>query len=96
QLSWSVTQNSGVANVEFWAMNLDPDVRIVLNGQSPMMMVPGFGYASIAYAYLDDNNQIVSDPTNRILVLLEDGSGDHGGGDRDYDDYVGILDASSP
>jgi hypothetical protein len=28
----------------------------------------------------------VSGPTNRILVLLEDG-----GTDRDYDEYVGIL-----
>ena len=82
----SVTQNSGVANFQFWAMNLDPDVMIVANGQSPMMMVPGYGYASIALAYLSDTNQIVSGPTNRILFLLEDG-----GKDRDYDDYVGIL-----
>jgi hypothetical protein len=91
ELVGSVTQNSGLAKFEFWAMNLNPDVRIVLNGQSPMMMVSGYGYASIALAYLNDTNQIVSDPTNRILVLLEDG-----GADRDYDDYVGILEISAP
>jgi len=86
KLIGSVTQNSGVANFEFWKMNPDPDTKIVVNGQSPMMMVPEYGYASLAFAYLDDNYQIVADPTNRILVLLEDG-----GTDRDYDDYVGIL-----
>jgi hypothetical protein len=91
ELVGSVTQNSGLAKFEFWAMNLNPDVKIVLNGQSPMMMVSGHGYASIALAYLNDTNQIVSDPTNRILVLLEDG-----GADRDYDDYVGILEISAP
>jgi hypothetical protein len=55
-----------------------------------MMMVPEYDFASIALAYLNDSNQIVSDPTNRVLVLLEDG-----GADRDYDDYVGILEANS-
>ena len=51
-----------------------------------MMMVPGYGFASIALAYLNATNQIVSGPTDRVLVLLEDGGTDH-----DYDDYVGIL-----
>jgi len=91
QLIGSVTQNSGVAKFEFWRMDSDPDVQIVVNGQSPMMMVEGYGYASIALAYLSDTYQVVSEPTNRILVLLEDG-----GADRDYDDYVGILEAPSP
>jgi hypothetical protein len=90
QLVGSVTQGSGVAQLEFWRIDSDPDVKIVVNGQSPMMMVSGYGYASIALAYLSDTYQIVSVPTNRILVLLEDG-----GTDRDYDDYVGILEASS-
>ncbi len=90
QLVGSVIQRSGVAQMEFWRVDSDPPVQIVVNGQSPMMMVSGYGYASIALAYLNDTYQIVSVPTNRILVLLEDG-----GKDRDYDDYVGILEASS-
>jgi hypothetical protein len=56
-----------------------------------MMMVPGYGFASIALAYLSADYKVVGRPTNRILVLLEDG-----GVDRDYDDYVGILEASAP
>jgi hypothetical protein len=91
QLVGSVTQNSGLA--DFWFSRLvgqEPELTTVVNGQSPMMNVPGYGYASIALAYLSDTNQIVSGPTDRILVLLEDG-----GDDRDYDDYVGILEASS-
>ena len=92
QLVGSVTQNSGLADIEFSRLvDQDPEeLQTVVNGQSPMMNVPGYGYASIAFAYLNDANQIVSDPTNRILVLLEDG-----GVDRDYDDYVGILEVSS-
>ena len=90
QLVGSVTQNSGVSVFEFWRMSPNPDVLIVVNGQSPMMMVEGYGYASIALAYLDDRYQIVSYPTDRVLVLLEDG-----GADRDYDDYVGIIEAVS-
>ena len=82
----SLTQSSGVTNLRFWRVQPDPDVRLVVNGQSPSS-VAGSGSASLAFAYLDDTYQIVSGPTNRILVLLEDGSGD----DRDYDDYVGIL-----
>jgi PASTA domain len=91
QLVGSVTQLSGVARFEFWQMYPYPDALIVVNGQSPMMMIEGYGYASIALAYLSDTYQIVNEPTNRILVLLEDG-----GNDRDYDDYVGILEAPSP
>ena len=87
----SVTQNSGVLAFEFWRKNPDPEYQIVVNGQSPMMMVPEYGFASIALAYLSDTNQIVSGPTNRILILLEDG-----GTDRDYDDFVLILEASGP
>jgi len=86
QLAGTVTQGSGVANFEFRRINPTPEYQIVVNGQSPMMMVPEYGFASIALAYLNDTNQVVSGPTNRILVLLEDG-----GTDRDYDDYVGIL-----
>ena len=87
----TVIQSAGLADFEFWRIEPDPDYQIVVNGQSPMMMVPGYGFASIALAYLDGNDQIVRGPTNRILVLLEDG-----GVDRDYDDYVGILEASLP
>jgi hypothetical protein len=54
-------------------------------------MVPEYGFASIALAYLSDTNQIVTGPTNRVLIILEDG-----GTDRDYDDFVLILEASSP
>lgn len=86
QLAGSVALPSGVANFEFWRLDPTPEYQTVVNGQSPMMMVPDYGYASIALAYLDDANQIVSGPTDRVLVLLEDG-----GTDRDYDDYVGIL-----
>ena len=86
QFAGSVTQNSGVAGFEFRRINPTPEYQTVVNGQSPMMMVPGYGFASIALAYLNDTNQIVSGPTDRVLVLLEDG-----GTDRDYDDYVGIL-----
>jgi hypothetical protein len=87
----SVVQASGLAEFEFWRIAPDPDSQNVVNGQSPMSMIPGFGPASIALAYLDANLQIVAGPTRRILVLLEDG-----GVDRDYDDYVGILVASPP
>ncbi len=86
QLAMTVTQPSGVARMGFWRRYPDPDYETVINGQSPMMMVPGYGYASIALAYLDDANRIVTGPTDRILLLHEDG-----GKDRDYDDYVGIL-----
>jgi hypothetical protein len=89
QLAGTVTQGSGVADFEFRRIDPTPEYQIVVNGQSPMMMVPEYGFASIALAYLSDANQIVSFPTNRVLVLLEDG-----GTDRDYDDYVGILEAN--
>ena len=87
----SVFQSAGLTVFEFWRLEPDPDYQIVVNGQSPMMMVPGYGFASIALAYLNDDDQIVGGPTDRILVLLEDG-----GADRDYDDYVGILEAAPP
>ena len=87
----TVIQSSGLADFEFWRVEPDPDYQIVVNGRSPMMMVPEYGYASIALAYLDADFQIVPGPTNRILVLLEDG-----GVDRDYDDYVGMLKAARP
>lgn len=90
QLAGTVSQGSGVAGFEFRRVDPTPEYQIVVNGQSPMMMVPEYGYASIALAYLSDANQIVSTPTNRVLVLLEDG-----GTDRDYDDYVGILEANA-
>jgi hypothetical protein len=86
QYAGSVTQNSGVADFQFRRINPTPEYQTVVNGQSPMMNVPGYGFASIALAYLNDTNQVVSGPTNRVLVLLEDG-----GTDGDYDDYVGIL-----
>jgi hypothetical protein len=86
QQAGSVALASGVAEFEFWRLDPTPEYQTVVNGQSPMMMVPGYGYASIALAYLNGSNQIVSGPTDRVLVLLEDG-----GSDRDYDDYVGIL-----
>ena len=87
----TVIQMAGLADFEFWRIQPDPDYQIVVNGQSPMMMVPDYGFASIALAYLDADYRIVRGPTNRILVLLEDG-----GVDRDYDDYVGILQATPP
>lgn len=91
QLVGSVTQNAGLADIWFTRLiGQEPELTTVINGQSPMMNVPGYGYASIAYAYLNESYQIVSGPTDRILVLLEDG-----GNDRDYDDYVGILVARS-
>jgi hypothetical protein len=91
QLAGSVTQESGLTSIEFSRLvGQEPELTTVVNGQSPMMNVPGYGYASIAFAYLSSTNQIVSGPTDRILILLEDG-----GADRDYDDYVGILVASS-
>jgi hypothetical protein len=90
QVAGGVTQGSGLAGFEFRRIDPTPEYRIVVNGQSPMMMVPGYGYASIALAYLSDSNQVVSGPTDRVLVLLEDG-----GTDRDYDDYVGILEVTS-
>ena len=86
QVAGTVTQGSGIADFEFRRIDPTPEYQIVVNGQSPMMMVPGYDFASIALAYLSDSNQIVAGPTNRVLVLLEDG-----GTDRDYDDYVGIL-----
>ena len=90
QLAGTVTQGSGIADFEFRRIDPTPEYQIVVNGQSPMMMVPEYGFASIALAYLDGANQVVSGPTNRVLVLLEDG-----GTDRDYDDYVGIVEANT-
>jgi hypothetical protein len=91
ELVGSVTQTAGLTDLYFSRKVFDePELTTVINGQSPMMNVPGYDYASIAYAYLNDSYQIVSGPTNRILVLLEDG-----GDDRDYDDYVGIIEAAS-
>jgi hypothetical protein len=43
-------------------------------------------YASSKHAYLDDRIQIVSRPTNRVLVLLGEG-----GNDRGSNDCVGIV-----
>jgi hypothetical protein len=86
QYAGTVTQGSGVADFEFRRVNPTPEYQTVVNGQSPMMNVPDYGFASIALAYLNGANQIVEGPTDRVLVMLEDG-----GTDRDYDDYVGIL-----
>ena len=88
----SVTQNAGVADIEFWRSRPSTNQFQVENGGSPNLM-SGNGYASIAFAYLSDANRIVNYATNRILVLLDDGYSKHP--DKDYDDYVGILVFSS-
>lgn len=91
----SVTRNPGVADIEFWRKK-SPLSSVfqfqVENGSSPHHMSSGL--ASIAFAYLSESNQIVNYATNRILVMLDDGYSSHP--DRDYDDYVGILVASTP
>jgi len=93
QVIGSVTQNVGVADIEFWRSSPSPSRFQVENGNSPRTM-SGSGLASIAFAYLSDANQIVNYATNRILVMLDDGYSSHP--DKDYDDYVGILVASTP
>lgn len=93
QLVGSVTQNAGVADIEFWRRTSSSHVFQVENGNSPRQMSGG-GIASIAFAYLSDANKIVNYATNRILVMLDDGYSSHP--DKDYDDYVGILVASTP
>jgi hypothetical protein len=93
QLVGSVTQNVGVADIEFWRSNPSPSRFQVENGNSPHRMSGG-GWASIAFAYLSDANQIVNYATNRILVMLDDGYSSHP--DKDYDDGVWILQASTP
>ena len=92
QFVGSVTQNAGVADIEFWRNIPTPSGFQVENGSSPHLM-SGNGYASIAFAYLSDANRIVNYATNRILVLLDDGYSTRP--DKDYDDYVGILVVSS-
>lgn len=87
----SVTQRAGVAQMEFWGYITNPLYKTVINGQSPLKAVTNYYYAGTVLAYLDGSNQVVSGPTNRILVLHEDG-----GDDQDFDDYVGILVASAP
>ena len=72
QLVGSVTQNAGVADIEFWRRTSSSHVFQVENGNSPRQMSGG-GIASIAFAYLSDANQIVNYATNRILVMLDDG-----------------------
>jgi beta-lactam-binding protein with PASTA domain len=86
----SVLQRAGVAQMEFWGYIGAPLYKTVINSQSPLKAVTNYYYAGIVLAYLDGSNQIVSGPTNRILVLHEDG-----GDDQDFDDYVGILVASA-
>jgi hypothetical protein len=93
QLVGSVTQNAGVADIEFWRRTSSSHVFQVENGNSWRQMSGG-DIASIAFAYLSDANQIVNDATNRTLVMLDDGYSSHP--DKDYDDYVGILVASTP
>ena len=88
-----MTQDAGRANLRFYWTNPTPDKLLVRNGYSPPL-ISGQGRAGLAFAYLNEFDQIVSDPTNRILVLLSDAFGYHP--DRDYDDYVGILVASTP
>jgi hypothetical protein len=68
---------------------LPPATMIVENGNSPLQTT-GAAAASIALAYLNDSYQIVAGPTERVLVMLEDG-----GADQDYDDYVGILEVAA-
>lgn len=85
----TVTQAAGVADLEFWGGTPVPATMIVVNGQSPNQSI-GDQPTSIGLAYLNDSYQIVTGPTERILVMLEDG-----GADRDYDDYVGILDVAA-
>jgi len=89
----SVTQNPGVADIEFWRMSPSPTRFQVENGDSPHTMSGG-GIASIAFAYLSGTNQIVSYATERILVMLDDGSSSSP--DKDYDDGVWILQAAAP
>ena len=67
----SVTQDAGRANLRFYWTNPTPDKLLVRNGYSPPL-ISGQGRASLAFAYLNEFDQIVSDPTNRILVLLDD------------------------
>ena len=93
QMVGSVTQNAGVADIEFWRINTTPTRFQVENGHSPHRMSSG-GWASIAFAYLSDTYDIVNYATDRILVLLDDGYSSHP--DRDYDDGVWILEASTP
>lgn len=89
----SVTQDTGRADLRFYWTNPTPDKLLVRNGYSPPL-ISGQGRASLAFAFLNEFDQIVSDPTNRILVLLDDAFGRHP--DRDYDDGVWILEASTP
>lgn len=85
----TVTQAAGPADIEFWGSELPPATLIVENGNSPLQTT-GAQPTSLALAYLNDSYQIVTGPTERILVMLEDG-----GADRDYDDYVGILEVAA-
>mgnify|MGYP006384314051 CR=1 FL=1 len=89
----SVTQDHGRANLRFYWTNPNPDKLLVKNGYWPPL-ISGQGRASLAFAYLNEFDQIVSTPTNRILVLLDDAFSHPV--DRDYDDYVAILVASTP
>lgn len=94
QLVGSVTQDVGVADIEFWRKNSSSSHTFqVRNGSSPRTMSGG-GIASIAFAYLSETYQIVSYATNRILVMLDDGASKYP--DKDYDDGVWIIEATTP
>lgn len=84
-----VVQEPGRADIRFYWTDPNPDKFMVRNGSYPAPSISGNGRASLAFAYLNDLDQIVSGATNRILVLLDDSSGKNQ--DRDYDDYVGII-----
>lgn len=93
QLIGEVVQNPGVADIRFFWTDPNPDKFLVRNGSSAPWLGNGNGRASLAFAFLNELNEIVADPTNRILVLLDDAFGKRQ--DRDYDDYVGIIQFST-
>jgi hypothetical protein len=88
----SVTQSAGIVDLRFSRSVTHGTRLLIANGITTGRGSPSL--AQIAFAYLDDANQIVAHATSRVLVLLDDRGARRR--DPDFDDYVGVLTVMTP